>query len=101
MTLIDKIIHKVEEQVEKKTHNGQNHQNYNQQGYGQQNYNQQQNYGPQGYNQQTFVRLLPSFLLPPWLSFSNNPKAKRSPTTKPTAQQRARVPQFIRQITTP
>ena len=42
MTLLEKIIHKVEEQVEKKTHSGQSQQNY-QQNYGQQ---QNQNYGP-------------------------------------------------------
>jgi hypothetical protein len=54
MTLIDKIIHKVEEQVEKKTHSGQGQQDYGQQ---QQNYNQQQpNYGPP---QQNYVRPSP------------------------------------------
>jgi hypothetical protein len=53
MTLIDKIIHKVEEQVEKKTHSGQGQQGYGQQNYGQQGYGQQI-YGPP---QQNYVRL--------------------------------------------
>jgi hypothetical protein len=49
MTLLAKIIHKVEEQVEKKTHSG----------HGQQNYGPPPSYNQQSYGQQNYVHLYP------------------------------------------